>query len=528
MVIEHSDTAILQSTVFTEEERNFLVEFLQTQVAEFSLVSNCRVYTRVLEHKTTLAGPAGTGTAGWVVLLHGYEKYTTSWTWVKFAIPLYKRGFNVMLVDLPGFGKSGIGGQVRQSPEKWSGVDAAVLVNVMAEFKVSQARIVALGQAAQIWKNMTHKYKHALGKQNVLVNPIIPNETDPEQFAKSLRTGLSGIVWVSFDPSFYTSKEEYLRNVGLFRKVAADVVLSSSIIVSEINHQDLEPVCVRYTREPGLDSVFALYPTKYFRIYMAELLMGTKLPPYAPVMHAPGNLKWKLVPDSPRSIAPAVPATTLATMATTTGGMGATTANTTGQVRKMNLPVGSVFPAGSKLPPGVLLPPGSEVSGSGLTLTPHLVGNGNKLIPLDPNTLKPLTNRYSFGSRLRDERERGEMSEALMASAADYEEEYGEEEEEFLEAVEFSKDAFREEESNEELKDKRDKAKRDQEAAVEHMKNLQVLIEQSMETHDLLHKFGDDGAFNRALENSKKETNLWELLAHSKGNRPRNNSSSSS
>jgi hypothetical protein len=507
MVIEHSDTAILQSNVFEEEERNFLVESLQTQVAEFSLVSNCRVYTRTLEHRNT----TGTGSVKgpeWVVLIHDYKKYTTSWTWVRFAIPLYKRGFNVMLVDLPGFGKSGISGQVRQSPEKWANVDAAVIVNVLAEFRISKARIIALGESAGIWKNLTLKYKHALAKVNVLVNPVIKGETDGDKFAKSLRAGLTGMIWVCFDSACYETKDEYLRNVNLFKKLATDVVLSSSILVSDINHQDLEPVCLRYTRDPGLESVFALNPTKYFRVYMAEFLMGTKLPPYAPVMHAPGNLKWKLVPDSPRGLPPAAASGAAAGVVSTD------------VMRKMNLTVGSIFPAGSKLPLGVSLPPGSELNGSGLTTAPHLVGNANKLIPLDPITMKPLPNRYSFGARLRDARERGELHEALTASAATYEEQYGEEEEEYLEAVEVSKDTFRDEETSEELKEKREKAKREQQAAIDHLKNVQTLIEQSMETHDLLYKFGDDGALSRAVENSKKETNLWEMLAYSHGNRP--------
>lgn len=516
MVIEHSDTAMLQSNIFQEEERNFLVEGLQTQVAEFSLVSNCRVYTRTLEHKRS----AGQGPKGpdWVVFIHDYKKFTTSWTWIRFAIPLYKRGFNVMLIDLPGFGKSGIKGQVRQSPEKWADVDAAVIVNVLAEFKISQARIITLGESAVIWKNLTLKYKHALAKVNVLVNPVIKTETDGEKFAKSLRSGLTGIIWVCFDPACYDTKDEYLRNVNLFKKVSTDVVLSSSILVSDINHQDLEPVCLRYTREPGLESVFALNPTKYFRVYMAEFLMGTKLPPYAPVMHAPGNLKWKLVPDSPREI-PAVAGALPSGAA----------AGTAAVMPKVQLPVGTIYPAGWKPPSGVSLPPGSELNGSGLTTAPHLVGNANMLIPLDPKTLKPLPNRYSFGARLRHEREQGELTEAMKASAAEYEEEYGEEEEEYLEAVEVSKDSFRDEETNEELKEKREKAKREQQAALDHLKNVQALIEQSLETHDLLYKFGDDGALNRALEKSKKETNLWEMLGYSQGSRPpRGNTQASS
>lgn len=512
MVIEHSDTAILQSPVFTDEERNFLVEFLKTEVAEFSLSSNSRVYTRVLQH---VVG-TGTGIGEWVVFLHSYEKFTTSWTWVKFAIPMYKRGFNVLLVDLPGFGKSGIGGQVRQSAEKWRQMDAAVIANVLAEFKVSKARIVTLGHAAGIWKNMTSKCKHTLCKQNVLVNPIIPEPVDSEQFVKSLRAGLSGMIWVCFDPNFYANREEYQRNFSLFKKVAADVVLSTSILVSEINHQDLEPVCVRFTREPGLDSVFALYPTRYFRIYLAEFLLGTRLPPYAPVMHAPGNLKWELVPDSPRQgLPPAVPA-------------GAAAASVAAAPAAPKLQTGTILPAGSKLPAGVSLPPGSEISGDGFTTAPHLIGNNNRLIPVDPRTLKPLVNRYSFGSRLRDAGERGELTEAMEASKKAYEEEYGDEEEEWLEAMETSKETYREEETNQELKQKREKAKKDQQAAIEHMKNVQTLIEQSLETHDLLYKFGDDRAMFRAIENSKKETNLWELLSNTHGSRPRPHAPSSS
>ena len=210
MVIEHSDTSILQSPIFLEEERNFLVECLQTQVAAFSLSSNCRLYTRILQHdkKVHTTGPP----PEWVVLIHGYEKYSTSWTWVKFAIPFYKRGFNVMLVDLTGFGKSSIAGQVRQDPAKWRQHDAAIIAKCLAEFQVTRAKIVTLGEAAQIWNNMALKYRDALGKQNVLVNPVISKDTQADVFVKSLRAGLSGMIWVCFDPGFYASKEEYMRN----------------------------------------------------------------------------------------------------------------------------------------------------------------------------------------------------------------------------------------------------------------------------------------------------------------------------
>jgi hypothetical protein len=116
----------------------------------------------------------------------------------------------------------------------------------------------------------------------------------------------------------------------------------------------------------------------------------------------------------------------------------------------------------------------------------------------------------------------------MEASKKAYEEEYGDEEEEWLEAMETSKETYREEETNQELKQKREKAKKDQQAAIEHMKNVQTLIEQSLETHDLLYKFGDDRAMFRAIENSKKETNLWELLSNTHGSRPRPHAPSSS
>jgi len=173
-----SDMAVLWGESFGSKERKFLRELLSSQTICFSLKDTYQIHVRTLWHPASIASAMSLANGlrrqgKFALLLHDMVgDLTTSWTWAKFIRPLYRKGFSVIVVDLPGFGRSAVS-QVPSCPlERWQGQQSHVISKIMEELSVAKCQILAVGQTCGVLLHMLLSSPHRMAPEHVLVNPI--------------------------------------------------------------------------------------------------------------------------------------------------------------------------------------------------------------------------------------------------------------------------------------------------------------------------------------------------------------------
>ena len=177
---EPSEVAIYKCTLLTDSERRFLIDNLELKSVEFSGTSNCQLFCRCLIHDLAkqftgqFSGadniPAVSRGKETILCLHAFSKMTTSWTWLKFAATWFRQGFNVVLLDLPGFGKSSIARDVRCSVDCWQSWEVSLITTLLSNIGVSRVNVVACYESASIFFNIVRHSPHILGRNHVLHN----------------------------------------------------------------------------------------------------------------------------------------------------------------------------------------------------------------------------------------------------------------------------------------------------------------------------------------------------------------------
>ena len=178
-----TDLAVYTSVFLTEHERRFFVDNLETKSVEFSAGANCQIFCKTLMHDTSkpsnhtypndagcAAVPVGKET---ILCLHPLRKVTSSWAWVKFAVTLFRQGFNVVMVDLPGFGKSSIGRDVRCSTQTWRPWEVTMVTLLLQKLHISKVNILAGYESASILFDIIHESPNLLGRNHILYNVSI-------------------------------------------------------------------------------------------------------------------------------------------------------------------------------------------------------------------------------------------------------------------------------------------------------------------------------------------------------------------
>lgn len=173
-----SDMATLWGESFGSKERKFLRELLASQTICFSLKDTYQIHVRTLWHPASIASAMNLANGlrrqgKFALLLHDLVgDLTTSWTWAKFIRPLYRKGFSVIVVDLPGFGRSSVSQVPSCSLEKWKGQQSHVISKIMEELSVARCQILAVGQTCGILLHMLLSSPHRMSPEHVLINPI--------------------------------------------------------------------------------------------------------------------------------------------------------------------------------------------------------------------------------------------------------------------------------------------------------------------------------------------------------------------
>jgi len=107
-------------------------------------------------------------------LLHdGSGPLGTSWTWLCLVRTLYKSGFSVILLDLPGMGASIVSGNCDGAEAEWEEHGASVLVQVMDALRIPKCHLVTCGASCSALIRMVKSAPNRIEGEHILHNPVL-------------------------------------------------------------------------------------------------------------------------------------------------------------------------------------------------------------------------------------------------------------------------------------------------------------------------------------------------------------------
>lgn len=172
-LLEPSDQAVLFGELFTAKERILIKEVLESAVISFSIRDTFQIGVRTMwQPDCEIKGRHRTGR--FITLLHSFSgRLTTSWTWSKLARPLYERGFNILMLDFPGFGRSTINLESACPVKDWFQNDWHIVTQLLQELRISETHFVAVGESCATLLKMMQRSKNQVCKEHFMFNPVI-------------------------------------------------------------------------------------------------------------------------------------------------------------------------------------------------------------------------------------------------------------------------------------------------------------------------------------------------------------------
>ena len=174
--VEPSDLTMYMSPYLTDFERRFFIDNMVVKSIEFSGTGNAQIFCRVMMHDQAKSSgnqmlPSRIARGSETVLcLHAFHKMTTSWCWIKLATTLYRQGFNVILMDLPGFGRSSVGRDIRCSVGSWRKWEVQIFTTFLAEMKIPRVNILSCYETASVFLTILLNAPQVLSRNHYLHN----------------------------------------------------------------------------------------------------------------------------------------------------------------------------------------------------------------------------------------------------------------------------------------------------------------------------------------------------------------------
>lgn len=121
----------------------------------------------------------------------------TSWIWLSLVRTLYKSGFSVILLDLPGMGASKFCGNSHGTGAEWEEHDALVLVQVMDALRIAKCHLVTCGTSCSALIRMVKSAPNRLEGEHILHNPVLESKQCGKLSGLLKNSGIRTLV--SFD-----------------------------------------------------------------------------------------------------------------------------------------------------------------------------------------------------------------------------------------------------------------------------------------------------------------------------------------
>jgi haloacetate dehalogenase len=108
-----------------------------------------------------------------VFMLHGHAA-TCIWAiWIRLALQLYQNGFSIVLMDLPGYGRSTADKKDRVNPKYYMADAADMIISVLDAFRMKKVHCVGFcGGAANFIRAIT-AYPDRFAHSHIFHNSVI-------------------------------------------------------------------------------------------------------------------------------------------------------------------------------------------------------------------------------------------------------------------------------------------------------------------------------------------------------------------
>lgn len=256
---EPSDQAVFWGECLCEKERVFFRKELNTEIASFSIKDTFQISVRCLWQPTSRTR-AGHRPGCTIALIHSLEfPFTTSWTWMKLARPLYKSGFSVIMIDLPGFGRSKMNMDPNVKLKDWKYQDWHILSQILDELRALHVLTICMGQICGTILRILMRSPHTLGKEHIFFDPCFDPHEVLSDLAGEVPPGAGSNWRQKMRVKYLNAMETILRSskariwcmhdrdrmtksvfdtVSLFSDLLAHPVLGQRIRISELSKKD--------------------------------------------------------------------------------------------------------------------------------------------------------------------------------------------------------------------------------------------------------------------------------------------------
>jgi len=239
----------LDYQVLLPKERSFLRQHLRTQFVP------CRAKGETTQHSgehviavRTALRPEADGdiriterflrSGKFTVLIHDRAgPLRTSWIWLSLVRTLYKSGFSVILLDLPGMGASSFGGNCQAAGVEWEEHDVSFLVQVMDALRIPKCHLVTCGASCSALIQLVKSAPNRIEGEHILHNPVL----DCKQCGK-----LSNLLRDSGIRALVTLSKGNLENShaanDYFSRLAEDGSSNATLSVMRLRDDEMQTV----------------------------------------------------------------------------------------------------------------------------------------------------------------------------------------------------------------------------------------------------------------------------------------------
>lgn len=149
-----TEKTILNGELFKEKERVFLKRTLRLHNVSFPIGHDRTVQIELKSfwqpEALRLDGRESRGGKFVTLLSDQRPPIKDAFAWIKLVQPLYKRGFSVVLLDLPGSGGSGLNTNTEVPYEDWEEEDFRIVENALRGLQVKRTHLIAFGRSSRI------------------------------------------------------------------------------------------------------------------------------------------------------------------------------------------------------------------------------------------------------------------------------------------------------------------------------------------------------------------------------------------
>mmetsp|Transcript_77864 Transcript_77864/g.166998 ORF Transcript_77864/g.166998 Transcript_77864/m.166998 type:complete len:581 (-) Transcript_77864:232-1974(-) len=259
-----SDKAVLWGELFKDSERRFLQKELKSEVITFAIRDTFQIHVKTLfqpEARQVAQNKERSYREGrFVLFLHAQRgELTSSWTWSKLVKPFFQRGFSVIMMDWPGFGRSSVNMSTNCHLSVWKYQDWSIVTQVLENLQVQKVHLLACGDSCGVFIRMLQRTPHMLEKEHILHDPVWdidaywPSECPPgaaatwpqvkkarqmEELTDTLRF-FNARLWCTFTQDEGAEESAVRSTFEIISEVAAKASLMDRINVSKVTREDI-------------------------------------------------------------------------------------------------------------------------------------------------------------------------------------------------------------------------------------------------------------------------------------------------